>query len=526
VNRHAQFHSSLVAQPFQPIRRVLQSKCACGQHTGGGECEGCKKKNQSSPAGYGTLQRRAVNTAPASPVPPVVHEVLRSPGQPLDTATRSFFVPRFRDNLQFGRPHSVFPTGGSPDLQIEAADSFYEREAESIANRITSGQRGSAQDRSVLSGKSYDFSRVRVHTGTRAEESARTVNALAYTVGNDIVFGAGQFNPVGEAGRRLLAHELVHVAQQQAGSAGLVQRQGGPAPVDFPEPEECENRTDITKEFKDFLKNLPAVLQSAPDFTPEQRVSFQGEIDRFLQTERGVNVKTFKIVSCDKINSDLLIGGEAASAQVDPAKKEIRLSKNTKKFIDDFEQNKDKTALINLIQTLAHEKRHVTLGSALKVDPNAVLPGRPETVANKAEYRAQEILAVAEELAVARKAVGERYAVPVSKQEKLRRQNNMIRNYVTEQEYQHLRSVIIAKLRERYGFAKHCDNALTLGVVSSMDHNRWFECVSGAPGGIVPPVPNDLNICSDFCKTQRSTQQTTENEEGTDTPKSNVILVP
>ncbi len=507
---------------------ALQRKCACGQHTGGGECEGCKKKNQSSPAGYGTLQRRAVNTAPASPVPPVVHEVLRSPGQPLDTATRSFFEPRFRDSLQVGRPHSVFPTGGSPDLQIEAADGFYEREAESIANRITSGQRGSAQDRSVLSGKSYDFSRVRVHTGTRAEESARTVNALAYTVGNDIVFGAGQFNPVGEAGRRLLAHELVHVAQQQAGSAGLVQRQGGPAPVDLPEPEECENRTDITKEFKDFLKNLPAVLQSAPDFTPEQRVAFQGEIDRFLGTNAGVNVGTYKIISCDAIHSDLLLPGESAEAEVDPNKKEIRMSKRTKQFMDEFLKNKDKQSLTQLIQTLAHEKRHVTLGAALKVDPKAVLPGRPETVAGKAEYRAQEILAVAEELAVARMAIGDTYAAPTSKQEKLRIQNNMIRNYVTEAEYQRLRSIIIAKLRERYGFRNHCDTSLTLGIVTSMQRGEWFVCDYSGPGRITSPVPADLNICSNFCKPPKddSRPRTTENEEGTDTPKSNVILVP
>jgi len=59
-----------------------------------------------------------------------------------------------------------------------------------------------------------DFSPVRVHTDSRAAESAREVNAHAYTVGQDIVFGAGQFAPGTHDGRRLIAHELTHVAQQ------------------------------------------------------------------------------------------------------------------------------------------------------------------------------------------------------------------------------------------------------------------------------------------------------------------------
>ena len=55
---------------------------------------------------------------------------------------------------------------------------------------------------------------VRVHTDGRAAESARGLNALAYTVGNDIVFGAGQYVPGTPTGNRLLAHELTHVMQQ------------------------------------------------------------------------------------------------------------------------------------------------------------------------------------------------------------------------------------------------------------------------------------------------------------------------
>ena len=59
-----------------------------------------------------------------------------------------------------------------------------------------------------------DFSDVRVHTGSQAAVSAKTINARAYTYGNDIVFGSGQYSPNTRAGRHLLAHELTHIVQQ------------------------------------------------------------------------------------------------------------------------------------------------------------------------------------------------------------------------------------------------------------------------------------------------------------------------
>jgi len=61
-----------------------------------------------------------------------------------------------------------------------------------------------------------DLSPVRVHTDSRAAESARSVNALAYTIGRDIVFGAGQYAPQTSAGQKLLAHELTHFIQQSS----------------------------------------------------------------------------------------------------------------------------------------------------------------------------------------------------------------------------------------------------------------------------------------------------------------------
>jgi hypothetical protein len=63
----------------------------------------------------------------------------------------------------------------------------------------------------------YDFSKVRIHTGSEADASARSLNAKAYTVGNHIAFKDGQYNPASQAGKALLAHELTHVVQQQHG---------------------------------------------------------------------------------------------------------------------------------------------------------------------------------------------------------------------------------------------------------------------------------------------------------------------
>ncbi len=60
----------------------------------------------------------------------------------------------------------------------------------------------------------FDLGQVRVHTGSRAEESARDVNAQAYTVGREIVFAADQFQPATTDGRKLIAHELTHAGQQ------------------------------------------------------------------------------------------------------------------------------------------------------------------------------------------------------------------------------------------------------------------------------------------------------------------------
>lgn len=76
----------------------------------------------------------------------------------------------------------------------------------------------------------HDFGDVRVHTGARATESAQAVNALAYTVGQSVVFNEGQFQPGTQNGKRLLAHELSHVVQGGDGSLRRKDKTAGDVP--------------------------------------------------------------------------------------------------------------------------------------------------------------------------------------------------------------------------------------------------------------------------------------------------------
>jgi hypothetical protein len=181
--------------------RLLQRKCACGTHTdGGGECDSC---------GNTRLQRKASNHPDPPEVPEAVHDVLRSPGRPLDAATRSFMEPRFAHDFSHVPAHAAAPPAGN--LTVVRPDDWSEHEADRVARRVThaapSGRDG---------GPRHDFGGVRVHTDAKAAASALALNARAYTVGGHIVFAEGQYDPVSSAGRELIAHELAHVAQTGA----------------------------------------------------------------------------------------------------------------------------------------------------------------------------------------------------------------------------------------------------------------------------------------------------------------------
>lgn len=103
-------------------------------------------------------------------------------------------------------------------LKTERND-IKQKEQPTLANKssLPNGQPLDSGIRDFMEQRFYhDFSGVRVHANTEAAESALSVNALAYTVGQDIVFGTGQYQPGTFEGKKLLAHELTHVLQQRS----------------------------------------------------------------------------------------------------------------------------------------------------------------------------------------------------------------------------------------------------------------------------------------------------------------------
>jgi len=87
-----------------------------------------------------------------------------------------------------------------------------------VGNLSNRGQALSNETRDFYQSRlGYDFSNVKVHTDTVAAKSAQSINALAYTSGNHIVFNSGQYSPETDSGKKLLAHELTHVVQQDNG---------------------------------------------------------------------------------------------------------------------------------------------------------------------------------------------------------------------------------------------------------------------------------------------------------------------
>jgi hypothetical protein len=170
----------------------LQRKCACGSHaTAGGECSECDKKKR-----LGLQTKLAVNEPGdvyEREAERVAKQVMATPAQPAVS----------------GVPPHIQRLAARPPGQTEAAPASVDRVLASSGAPLEPPLR---EDMERRFGR--DFSRVRVHSDAAAAQSAREVNARAYTAGSDIVFGMGQFAPGTQDGRTLLAHELTHVVQQ------------------------------------------------------------------------------------------------------------------------------------------------------------------------------------------------------------------------------------------------------------------------------------------------------------------------
>lgn len=151
----------------------VQRKCACG-----GTCAECKGEQSGDKHERGQMKPAGPGSAGAIEAPAVVHEALRSPGQPLDATSRAFMEPRF----------------------------------------------------------GHDFNQVRVHNDLQAARSAKALHARAYTVGRDVAFAERQYAPSTPQGQALLAHELTHVVQQGAQQVGTIQRSPDDAGVQATQP--------------------------------------------------------------------------------------------------------------------------------------------------------------------------------------------------------------------------------------------------------------------------------------------------
>ena len=118
----------------------------------------------------------------------------------------------------------------------------------------------------------FDFSKVRIHTDEKAAESSQAVNALAFTTGNNIVFGKGQYTPTTEKGKRLIAHELTHVIQQSNGEKRI---QRAPQPEHAPAfPRSGKDRQQFILETIEYFNKYAKYL--ANDRFPIDRSRFDG----------------------------------------------------------------------------------------------------------------------------------------------------------------------------------------------------------------------------------------------------------
>jgi hypothetical protein len=210
-DRYEQEADHVAAQVMRMPEPGVQRKCAACEEEEGVQrkCAACEEEElvqrQPLEEEEEELQMKEAGPAPAptpATAPPAVQSALRAPGRPLDAGTRAYMEPRF----------------------------------------------------------GADFSGVRVHTDAQAAESAQAINAQAYTVGRDVVFGAGQYAPGTGAGKQLIAHELAHVVQQQLGA--------GDGEVMRVEVEDCNKSDGHPK--KDLLQRhseAKKLLKKALDMT-------------------------------------------------------------------------------------------------------------------------------------------------------------------------------------------------------------------------------------------------------------------
>jgi hypothetical protein len=247
---------------------ILQRKCACGSQTvGGGKCAACDEKEQS-------LQRKSRNIVQPHSSAIQRKVTIGASDDPLERE-----ADRVADQVM------AMPASGAITRAPLWIQRFTGRRSGQITEAPPSVDHALASSSKPLAPElrqdmearfGYDFSNVRVHTGKAADKSAMEMNALAYTLGNNIVLRTDQFHPTTYAGRRLIAHELVHVVQQSTGYQVATEpynNGGGWADL------EATNVTSVHQAFG--ISNAPAPLLQRE--VGEEQVTSASEVIRKIR---------------------------------------------------------------------------------------------------------------------------------------------------------------------------------------------------------------------------------------------------
>ncbi|MBB5857574.1 DUF4157 domain-containing protein [Amycolatopsis umgeniensis] len=169
----------------------------------------------------------------------------------------------------------VLGPAGMLDLQRAVGNAgvstLVEEERSPVHDVVTSGGAPlGASTRTDMEGRfGHDFGDVRVHTDGAAHDSAKSVNAQAYTVGSNIVFQRDKYDPGSDSGKHMLAHELTHVVQQRSGPVEGTDAGGG---VKVSDPSDRFEREAVAN--ADRLMSTPAPAAAGPAV---QRCADDGE---------------------------------------------------------------------------------------------------------------------------------------------------------------------------------------------------------------------------------------------------------
>ena len=211
MNKTAVVQQAKTASFLSSAQGVLQRKCASGnRNVESGKCAGCEMKKAG-------LQRKLAIGASNDLLE---QEAERVAGQVMAAPVHS---------VASGAPLDIQRYAGQATEGTDTAPTSVDRVLAGLGRPLEPALRQDMEQRF-----GHDFSRVRVHSGAAAEQSAREINACAYTVGQNVVFGTGMFAPGTQDGRRLIAHELTHVVQQ-TGNAPVSGERVSPAQPSSPQ---------------------------------------------------------------------------------------------------------------------------------------------------------------------------------------------------------------------------------------------------------------------------------------------------